>query len=156
MHVIASVRALVQIVGRLYAKMPADPESCNQYLTSLTGNVRYLESARRAVTAFGGSMADQPVAFGALLVALEELLAPPATVVLRGDARQFESWRRAFALNYQPATAFLATDAPSADLPEALAKPAPASGVHAFVCRGTTCLAPVDRIDGLLSALAVA
>ena len=39
---IASVRALAQIVGRLYAKTPADPAGCNQYLTALTGNLPWI------------------------------------------------------------------------------------------------------------------
>jgi uncharacterized protein YyaL (SSP411 family) len=123
-------------------------------LAHLTGDMRYLDSARRAANAFGGSIAEQPVVFGAMLMALEELLAPPTAVVLRGDVRQFESWRRAFAMAYHPTALFLATDAVPSELPAPLALPSPASGVHAFVCRGTTCLAPVDRIDGLLSTLA--
>ena len=49
-EVIASVRALVQIVGRLYAKMPADPASCNRYLTALTGNVPWIRGLSVAGT----------------------------------------------------------------------------------------------------------
>ena len=48
--VIASVRALVQIIGRLYAKMPADSASCNQYLTALTGNVPWIRGLSVAGT----------------------------------------------------------------------------------------------------------
>jgi len=122
-------------------------------LGHLTGDGECLDSARRTLAAFGGSMAEQPEAYGALLIALEELSEPPTSILLRGDASQFPAWRRAVALHYRPAAAFLATDAPADALPEALAKPAPATGVLAYVCRGAACRAPVDHIDQLLSVL---
>ncbi len=43
-EVISSVRALLQIVGRVHAKMPTDPAACNQFLTVLTGNVPWLRA----------------------------------------------------------------------------------------------------------------
>src|SRR5579872_2486361 len=38
-EVIYSVRALLQVVARSYARMPFDAADCNKYLTALTGNV---------------------------------------------------------------------------------------------------------------------
>src|SRR5258708_7365684 len=38
-EIIYSIRALLQIVARAYAKVPAEAAHCNQYLTALTGNV---------------------------------------------------------------------------------------------------------------------
>jgi len=49
-EVIASVRGLVQIVGRVYARMPTDPASCNRYLTALTGNVPWIRGLSVAAT----------------------------------------------------------------------------------------------------------
>ena len=49
-EVIASVRALVQLVGRLYASTPNDPASCNRYLTALTGNVPWIRGLAVAGT----------------------------------------------------------------------------------------------------------
>jgi diguanylate cyclase (GGDEF)-like protein len=49
-EIIASVRALLQIVGHVYAKMPADPENCGQYLTALTGNVPWIRALSVAGT----------------------------------------------------------------------------------------------------------
>src|SRR6202167_1715575 len=37
--VIYSVRALLQIVSRVYARVALDPSSCNQYITDLTANI---------------------------------------------------------------------------------------------------------------------
>jgi diguanylate cyclase (GGDEF)-like protein len=40
--IIYSVRVLLQIVARAYAKVPLDAANCNQYLTALTGNVPWI------------------------------------------------------------------------------------------------------------------
>src|ERR1700761_855163 len=37
-QIIVSVRALLQIVARIYARTPFDRDQCNQYLTNLVGN----------------------------------------------------------------------------------------------------------------------
>src|SRR5258708_18745692 len=41
-EIIYSIRALLQIVARAYAKVPAEAANCNQYLTALTGNVPWI------------------------------------------------------------------------------------------------------------------
>ena len=41
-EIIYSVRALLQIVARAYAKVPVEAANCNQYLTALTGNVPWI------------------------------------------------------------------------------------------------------------------
>ncbi len=41
-EVVYSMRALLQVVARIYAKMPLDPADCNRTLTELTGNVPWL------------------------------------------------------------------------------------------------------------------
>ncbi len=45
-EIIYSVRALLQIVARAYAKMPSEAANCNQYLTALTGNVPWIRGFR--------------------------------------------------------------------------------------------------------------
>jgi diguanylate cyclase (GGDEF)-like protein len=40
--IISTVRALLQVVARVYAKMPVEPDNCNQYLSALTGNVPWM------------------------------------------------------------------------------------------------------------------
>ncbi len=42
--VIYSVRALLQIVSRVYARVPLDPSSCNQYITDLTANIPWIRN----------------------------------------------------------------------------------------------------------------
>src|SRR5580700_9753137 len=41
-QIIYSVRSLLQIVARAYAKVPVEAANCNQYLTALTGNVPWI------------------------------------------------------------------------------------------------------------------
>ena len=38
-EIIYSIRALLEVVARAYARMPLAPADCNQYLTALIGNV---------------------------------------------------------------------------------------------------------------------
>ena len=47
-EIVYSVRGLLQIVARLYAKMPLDPDDCNRILVELTGNVPWLRSLNLA------------------------------------------------------------------------------------------------------------
>jgi diguanylate cyclase (GGDEF)-like protein len=41
-EIISSVRSLLQIMSRVYAKMTPDPATCNQYLTDMAGNISWL------------------------------------------------------------------------------------------------------------------
>jgi diguanylate cyclase (GGDEF)-like protein len=70
-EIIASVRALLQIVGRVYAKMPTDQDGCRAYLRTLTGNVPWIRALSIAgtdgqikcsteVDAIGLNISDRP------------------------------------------------------------------------------------------------
>src|ERR1051326_2104385 len=43
-EIILSVRALLQIVARVYARTPLEASDCNQYLTSLAGNIPWIRA----------------------------------------------------------------------------------------------------------------
>jgi diguanylate cyclase (GGDEF)-like protein len=49
-EIIYSVRALLQIVSRVYAKMPLDSSDCDQYLADLTTNIPWVRSLSFAAT----------------------------------------------------------------------------------------------------------
>jgi diguanylate cyclase (GGDEF)-like protein len=49
-QVIYSIRALLQIVARAYAKVPAEVGNCGRYLTALTGNVPWIRGLSVANT----------------------------------------------------------------------------------------------------------
>jgi uncharacterized protein YyaL (SSP411 family) len=122
-------------------------------LGHLVGETRYLDAARRAVAAFYPAMQRYPGGFGALAIALEEQLAPPTVVVIRGRQPQLAQWRAALAPEHRPQRIVAAIDAAETGLPPALDKPPAAGRVNAYVCRGVTCLAPASDLDALRKAL---
>jgi len=121
-------------------------------LGHLTGNVRYLRAAERAVAASWPGLERHPAGFAALLAALAETLTPTRVVVLRGTRDALAPWQRALAPEYRPDVMVLAVPADANDLPQTLAKPL-GQGVNAFVCQGVTCLEPVSKLDLMRSLL---
>jgi diguanylate cyclase (GGDEF)-like protein len=70
-QIIYSVRSLLQIVSRVYAKIPLDSSNCNQYLVDLTTNIPWIRDLSIADTdgrikcstqsmALGLNMSDRP------------------------------------------------------------------------------------------------
>jgi uncharacterized protein YyaL (SSP411 family) len=89
-----------------------------------------------------------------LLDALEEQLEPPEIVIVRGEPKRMIEWTKAAGLVYAPRRLVFAIPADAADLPPALAeKSAPAGGTRAWICRGTTCLPPLDSLSALTNTL---
>ena len=119
----------------------------------LLGEPRYLTAAERTLRAAWPALGQHPQAHVALLNALEELLHPPEIVILRGAAPAIEGWRRALARPFAPRRLVLAIPADAPDLPPALADKAPRAGPVAYVCRGSTCSAPLDSLEALLAEL---
>jgi uncharacterized protein YyaL (SSP411 family) len=123
-----------------------------QRLSFLTGDSRYAASAEHALEQFYPSLREQPGGHTTLLMALEERLVPPRTVILRGPREPLALWHRALAENHAPQTLVLALGPDAADLPPVLAKPA-SDRVNAWLCEGVTCLAPVDKLEELMQQL---
>src|SRR5580698_6556749 len=59
-----SVRSLLQIVARAYAKMPPDPANCNQYLADLTTNIPWIRDLSIANDDGQIKCSTQPLALG--------------------------------------------------------------------------------------------
>jgi len=117
-----------------------------QRLGYVIGEPRYIEAAERAIRLFYGAMQRQPSAFVSLLAALEEALAPPRVVVLRGEAVAMREWQRSLRARYRPDTLVIALPDDATNLPPALAKPAAVGSVNAWVCQGVSCLPPVSDL----------
>jgi uncharacterized protein YyaL (SSP411 family) len=119
----------------------------------LLGEPRYLTAAERTLRAAWPALVQHPQAHVALLNALEELLDPPEIVILRGAAPAIEGWRRELARPFAPRRLVLAipTDAP--DLPPALADKTPRGDAVAYLCRGSSCSAPLNSLEALLAEL---
>jgi len=125
-----------------------------QRLGHLVGEPRYLAAAERTLKLFYPAMEQQASGFVSLATALDEFLAPPQIVILRGQAAEMAGWQRALAQTYRPDTMVIALDAGLAGLPPVLDKGVPAAGVNAWVCRGVTCLPPVTELAALERVLA--
>ena len=63
-EIIYSVRALLQVVARSYARMPLDHAECNNYLTDLTGNIPWIRALSFAGTAGRIECSTEPLAIG--------------------------------------------------------------------------------------------
>jgi hypothetical protein len=87
------------------------------------------------------------------LLALEEILNPTEVVILRGAHEGIEVWRRELAKVYAPRRLVLAIPADATDLPPALKDKAPQADVIAYLCRGTTCSAPINSLSALAQHL---
>jgi uncharacterized protein YyaL (SSP411 family) len=84
-----------------------------------------------------------------LATALDEHLAAPRVVVLRGEAGALAEWQRALAARYRPDTLVIAIPAGEPGLAPVLGKAAPAAGVNAWVCRGVSCLPAISDLAEL-------
>jgi hypothetical protein len=120
---------------------------------ALAGEPRYLDAARRAVSRFASSVAHSPGGYATLLEAAHALEHPPTQVILAGASAA--DWRDRLRTRYRPHVEAYVVDA--SDAPPSVVKgPAPASGARAWVCRGTTCLPPVDASADLEALIAPA
>ena len=120
-----------------------------QRLGHLTGETRYLEAARRTLELFYPLLERQPSACATLATALEEHLVAPQVAILRGAPDAIAEWRRLLSQRCRPASLILGIGTHAGVLPATLDKPAHDSAVSAWVCRGSTCLAPITNREEL-------
>ena len=122
-------------------------------LGHLAGEPRYIEAAERAVRLFAPQLENAPRGFSTLIAALEELLAPPATVLLAGDPPATAAWHASLAATLRPSVRVY--DVAGVSLPPELRKGAQpaATKAAAWVCRGNVCLAPVATLAEIERAL---
>jgi uncharacterized protein YyaL (SSP411 family) len=122
-------------------------------LGTLLGEPRYLAAAERTLRAAWSAILQYPPAHGSLLDALEELLTPVESVIVRGLTPEIARWHADLARLYAPRRMVFAIPADAPDLPPALASKPAAAGVVAYVCEGTTCAAPESSLERLIRRL---
>ncbi|MDX1514800.1 MAG: thioredoxin domain-containing protein, partial [Gammaproteobacteria bacterium] len=123
-------------------------------LGHLLGENRYLDAAEQTIRAGWRGIARFPHAHNALLLAVEEHLDPPQTIVLRGGGGELERWRARCARRFAPRRLCVAIPDDEKDLPGLLAERAQRDGVVAYVCEGHVCGAPITGFEELEAALA--
>jgi hypothetical protein len=121
-------------------------------LAALTGEDRYARAAERTLELFYPAMRERPAGYAQLLVALDELLAPPAVLVLRGEREAVLQWAAAMAGEFLPALMMVPAENGAAGLPPLLDKPLRPEAVNAWLCRGVSCLAPIRSLEELRAA----
>jgi uncharacterized protein len=115
----------------------------------LLGETRWLEAAERTLRAAWLALNRFPHGHVSLLEALAEYLAPPEIVIIRGAADEAENWRRELGKLYAPHRLVFAIPADLQDLDPAIADKTAGANTRAYVCRGTTCSAPIESLTDL-------
>jgi uncharacterized protein len=119
----------------------------------LLGETRYLDAAERTLRAGWTALEKYPHAHTSLLLALEEIMNPTEIVILRGDGVAIAAWQLELAKLYAPRRLVLAIAADASGLPPALGDKTPQGAAIAYVCRGTTCSAPINSLSALVQNL---
>jgi uncharacterized protein YyaL (SSP411 family) len=119
----------------------------------LLGETRYLAAAERTVRAGWAPITKYPQAHTSLLNALDEILTPLETVIIRGPAEDAARWQGELSALYAPSRQVFAIADDEKKLPPALADKKPGEGTIAYVCTGTTCDAPVSTLSVLVRRL---
>ena len=122
-------------------------------LGHLLGETRYLDAAERALRLAMESVVKMPYAYNAMLLALEEYLQPPQSIVLRGADPDISVWHARAHQFYSPRRLSFAIGAEIADLPGLLAQRVPGAGMVAYVCEGHHCDAPITDLTTFEEAL---
>jgi len=119
----------------------------------LLAEPRYLDAAERTLRAGWSLLERYPHAHTSLLMALDELNEPPTIVVLRGDDDDLTVWRTELDKLYDPRRMVVAIPADATGLPASLADKRAGASTIAYICRGTTCSAPLSTLGELVRAL---
>jgi uncharacterized protein YyaL (SSP411 family) len=119
----------------------------------LLAEPRYLDAAERTLRAGWSLLERYPHAHTSLLMALDELTEPPTIVVLRGNPDDLTVWRTELDKLYDPRRMVVAIPADATGLPVSLADKRADASTIAYICRGTTCSAPLGTLGELVRAL---
>ncbi len=128
-------------------------------LGHILGEARYLKAAERTLQAGWPAMLDFPHGHAALVTALDEYLEPAEIVIIRGNPAAVQEWARTVGAIFAPRRVILPIPADAAQLPGALAlrkAPDHSDRTLAYICRGTSCSAPLDNLDDLAAELSEA
>jgi len=124
-------------------------------LGSLLGETRYLSAAEKTLQMAWEGINDFPHGHAAMLIALREHLEEIEIIILRGDEGSIGDWSDSLHMEYAPGRLIFAIPADTPGLPEGLAvkQAQDGSAVTAYICRGTSCSAPLTDAKALEETL---
>ena len=125
-------------------------------LGHLLGEPRYLEAAAGTVQSALANIAHYPEAHASLLRALDRQLEPPTLLIVRGPATELDEGRKRVESSQTPGRLDFFIPDGGGELPGLLATRAATGSPIAYLCRGTSCDAPIDSLDTLETRLRTA
>jgi uncharacterized protein YyaL (SSP411 family) len=114
-------------------------------LGHLIGDLNFVHAAERTIDALHADVARRPSACCSLLIAIEEYLAAPQMIVLRGAANALPAWQERLRARFSPRQLCFAVPE-HARTPGLLAERRNIAEVTAYVCEGHRCSAPVTDL----------
>jgi uncharacterized protein YyaL (SSP411 family) len=119
----------------------------------LLGETRWLGAGERTLRAGWLALNRYPHGHMSLLEALAEYLAPPEIVIVRGD--EARHWQGELGKLYGPHRMVFAIPADAQEgLDPAIADKKAGTATRAYVCRGSTCSAPLESLPDLIRTAA--
>jgi uncharacterized protein YyaL (SSP411 family) len=115
----------------------------------LLGETRWLSAAERTLRAAWLALNQFPHGHVSLLEALAEYLKAPEIVIIR-EAQNAAGWQRELGRLYAPHRMVFSIPADLQGLDPALADKKGGADARAYVCRGSTCSAPVESLADLI------
>jgi uncharacterized protein YyaL (SSP411 family) len=122
-------------------------------LGHLLGETRYLTASERTIAAAWPAINQAPGAHNAMLLALEEFLMPPTSIILRGQDRELAHWEDELNREFNPRRSCFSISSDHLELPGLLAQHRVEDTITAYVCRGHQCLPPVTKLGDLIQLL---
>ena len=122
-------------------------------LAALSGETRYARAAERTLRLFYPAMREHPGGFAMMAIALDQHLAQPETLVLRGEPNALRRWQSDLARTSMSDKLVLAIPDGMRGLPALLDKPPRPGEVNAWLCRGVSCLEPINDFSHLKEVL---
>jgi uncharacterized protein YyaL (SSP411 family) len=120
-----------------------------QRLAHLVGEQRYSRAAERTLQTAWGDIRRMPYAHASLLLALDEYLEPPETLVIRAADSDLASWQHTATGNYRPKRSVYAIPSDEKPLPGLLAERSAETAPVAYLCQGNRCLPPIRTVEKL-------
>ncbi len=122
-------------------------------LGHLLGENRYLDAAQMCLCNAWQGIQQFPHAHNTLLDALQEILEPPLTVIVRGQGRELKRWQDRAQARYAPHRQCMAIPDTVENLPAMLKERKPVDTTIAYLCHGYHCEAPITRFAEFEAAL---